>query len=85
MSKRSWSGRNLPLALARAQMAYRTTRGNPRGTRGPARSRPQTRRRTCVPQRRFVRARVRIHQPVKQAGQGGSFSNFLETQQVLLL
>ena len=31
MSKRSWSGRYLPLALTAACCAYRTMHGNPRG------------------------------------------------------
>ena len=65
MSKRKFSGRYLPLALGAAQLAYRTMRGNPRGAVRVRRC-PNTRRRTRVPQRRFVRQRIKIHQGVRQ-------------------
>ena len=75
MSKRKFSGRYLPLALGAAQLAYRTMRGNPRGAVRVRRC-PNTRRRTRVPQRRFVRQRIRLHQGVRQTGIGGSFSYY---------
>ena len=75
MSKRKFSGRYLPLALGAAQLAYRTMRGNPRGALRVRRC-PNTRRRVRAPQRRYVRARIRLHQGARQQGQGGSFSCF---------
>ena len=67
MSKRKFSGRYLPLALGATQLAYRTMRGNPCGALHVRRC-PNTRTRTHAPQRRYVGQRVRLHQPVKQAG-----------------
>ena len=75
MSKRTWSGRYAPLVMAGVRCAYRTLRGNPRGaflTRRSAKRRRLVRRRPPV----RTRTRVRLHQPVKQAGNGGSFSYF---------
>ena len=50
-------------------------RGNPCGALHVRRC-PNTRTRTRAPQRRYVGQRVRLHQPVNQAGLGGSFSYF---------
>ena len=74
MPKQTFSGRYLPLGLGTAQLAYRTMRGNPRGA---FRVRRCTNwRRTRVPQRRYVRQRIRLHQSARSSGIGGSFSNF---------
>ena len=60
MPKQKFSGRYLPLALGAAQLAYRTMRGNPRGAFRVRRC-TNTRRRTRVPQRRYVRQRIKLN------------------------
>ena len=78
MPKRKFSSRYLPLALGAAQMAYRTMRGAPRGARNLKRATFRQRRRYTASTIRSLsnRTRVRLHQPVRQAGNGGSFSYF---------
>ena len=76
MSKLRFTGRYLPLIIAGARCAYRTMRGNPRGvflTRCSVKRRRLVRRR---PPPVRTATRVRLHQPVRQCGNGGSFSYF---------
>ena len=80
MPKRKFTGRYLPLAMAGAQMAYRayrTAQGGPGGAscihRRPARVHNPPARAGC---RRWISIRARLHQPVHQQANGGSFSAF---------